>query len=87
MPDASSNIPSIIFYGSIFSEFLRIARCGLLFEDFIQRARELFTRMIVQGGLANIIIKQIRKAITRYPDVFSKFAMNHNEISKALQHS
>ena len=87
MPDASSNIPSIIFYGSIFSEFLRIARCSLLFEDFIQRARELFTRMIVQGGLANIIIKQIRKAITRYPDVFSKFAMNHNEISKALQHS
>ena len=87
MPDASSNIHRIIFYGSIFSEFLRIARCSLLFEDFIQRARELFTRMIVQGGLANSIIKQIRKAITRYPYVLSKFAMNNNEISKALQHS
>ena len=34
MPQMSSNIPSAIFYGSVLSEFLRIARCTLLFEDF-----------------------------------------------------
>ena len=45
MPHASSNIPTTIFYGSIFSEFLRIARCSLLFQDFVPRAGELFARL------------------------------------------
>ena len=35
-----SNIPSAIFYGSVLSEFLRIARCTLLFEDFIPKANQ-----------------------------------------------
>ena len=38
MPQMCSNIPSAIFYGSVLSEFLRIARCTLLFEDFIPKA-------------------------------------------------
>ena len=32
MPHLSSNIPSTIFYGSIFSEILSMARCTLLFR-------------------------------------------------------
>ena len=84
MPNASSNIPTIIFYGSIFSEFLRIARCSLLFKDFLPRATELFTRMIAQGGVAKIILTQIKKAISRYPDVFSKYDKSDMEICKAL---
>ena len=35
MPYLSSNIPSSIFYGSIFLEFLQIARCALRLTDFI----------------------------------------------------
>ena len=34
----SRNIPSKIFYGSIFLEFLIIARCTLRLEDFVPKA-------------------------------------------------
>ena len=87
MPNATSNIPTIIFYGSLFSEFLRIARCSLLFQDFIPRVLELYVRMIAQGGTSSIIFKQIRKAFLRYPDVFSKFNMSHNEVCKIISDS
>ena len=50
MPDLSGNIPAFIFYGSIMSEFLRIARCTRLIEDFIPRAKMLCKRMVSQGG-------------------------------------
>ena len=35
MPDLTGNIPSSMYYGSIMSEFLRIARCTLLLADFV----------------------------------------------------
>ena len=41
MPDLSGNLPSFIFYGSIMSEFLRIARCTKLIFDFLPRAKSL----------------------------------------------
>ena len=50
MPDLNGNIPSTMFYGSVMSEFLRIARCTLLLEDFVPRAKKLFERMCNQGG-------------------------------------
>ena len=46
----SSNIPSTISSGSIFSELLRIARCSLRTDDFITRDSDLFSKMIAQGG-------------------------------------
>ena len=76
----SSNIPSAIFYGSVLSEFLRIARCTLLFEDFIPKANQLFHRMISQGGDKTIICKQIRKACLRHPTAFLKFNKLPEEI-------
>ena len=54
MPYLSSNIPSLILYGSIFSEFLRIARCTL-------RCAQLCTRMVTQGDNKVSILLQIRK--------------------------
>ena len=42
----SSNIPSTIFYGFIFSELLRKARCFLRINDFIPTASDLFSRMM-----------------------------------------
>ena len=39
MPDLTGNIPSSMYYGSIMSEFLRIARCTLLLTDFVPRAK------------------------------------------------
>ena len=55
MPQMSSNIPSTVFYSSVLSEFLRIARCTLLFEDFIPKANQLFQRMVTQGGKKSLI--------------------------------
>ena len=85
MPHKSSNIPFSIFYGSIFSEFLRVARCTLLFEDFIPKASELFRRLENQGGKENIILKLIKKGINRYPSVFNKFDKTFEDISNEIQ--
>ena len=41
MPPFESNIPSTIFYGSIFSEFLHIARHTLKLEHFPHRDSKL----------------------------------------------
>ena len=49
MPYLLSNIPSSIFYGSIFSEFLRIARWTLRLTDFVPKASQLYTRVVIQG--------------------------------------
>ena len=72
MPDLTGNIPSAMFYGSIMSEFLRIARCTLLLKDFVPRAKSLFDRMVNQGGTKNKVLRQIRKAMLRHPEPFKK---------------
>ena len=84
MPHLSSNIPSNIFYGSVFSEILRIARCTLLFPDFTPRVTELLQRMKNQGGKTVHLIKQIRKAFKRYPDTFQKFGLLEDEFVSSL---
>ena len=50
MPYLSSNIPSSMFYGSIFSEFLQIARCTLRLTDFVPKVSQLYARMVTEGG-------------------------------------
>ena len=80
MPYLSSNIPSIIFYSSIFSEFLRIARCTLKLHDFIPRAHELYARMRAQGGDTKLILHQIKKAFRRHPEAFNKYNKTFNEV-------
>ena len=85
MPDLSSNIPSSIFYGSIMSEFLRIARCTLLIEDFVPRASELFHRMSQQCGNPATIMKQIMKAFNRHNETFLKFNATSHEIINKIE--
>ena len=84
MPDLTGNLPAFIFYGSIMSEFLRIARCTRLIEDFIPRAKSLCERMVSQGGSKNVVFKQIRKAFSRHPLPFSKFSLPPSEIISRL---
>ena len=84
MPHHSSNIPSIIFYSSIFSEFLRIARCTLKLHDFVPRAHELYKRMRAQGGDMKLILKQIKKAFHRYPDSFNKYNKTFSEVIECI---
>ena len=80
MPDLSGNIPSHVFYGSVMSEFLRIARCTLLYTDFLKSATGLFNRMTNQGGSKAQLLRQISKAILRHPIPFAKFSKNAKEI-------
>jgi hypothetical protein len=84
MPHLSSNIPSCIFYGAVFSEFLRIGRCTLRFEDFVPRASVLFKRMLSQGGSKKLLAKQINKVLTRYPDVFLKFNTSSETLTTTI---
>ena len=82
MPHLSSNIPSTISSGSIFSELLRMVRCSLRTKNFIPRASDLFSRMIVQDRAT--LTKQLKKAFHRYPNVFQKFGKTHEEINISI---
>ena len=70
MPDLGGNIPSHVFYGSVMSEFLRIARSTLLYSDFLPVASSLYKRMLNQGGSQVKLLNQIKKALTRHPSAF-----------------
>ena len=50
MPHMSSNKQSKIFYGFIFLELLRIAKCTVRINDFIPTSSDLFSRMVRQSG-------------------------------------
>ena len=84
MPDLSGNIPSFIFYGSIMSEFLRIARCTRLISDFLPRAQVLVERMVSQGGNKSLVLKQIKKVVSRHPESFEKFTLSTKQILEKL---
>ena len=81
MPHLGSNIPSSVFNGSIFSEFLRIARCTLLLNDFTPRASELYQRMKTLGATDKMLHVQIIKACSRYPEGFLKFGKEPEELA------
>ena len=80
MPDLSGNIPDHVFYGSIMSEFLRIARATLLYPDFLVKAKELFNRMLNQHGQKHMLLLQLRKAFTNHTEVFRKYQKSSRDI-------
>ena len=63
MSDLSGNIPAYVFYGSILSEFLRIAKCTLKFSDSVLKAKQLFLRMMYQGANQLTLLKPKKKVI------------------------
>ena len=79
MPDLSGNIPSYVFYGSVMSEFLRIARSTLLYRDFLPVAVNLYKRMLNQGGTEAALLNQIKRALNRHPSAF-KFRKSASQI-------
>ena len=84
MPDLTGNIPSHVFYGSVMSEFLRIARSTLFYVDFLPVASNLLKRMINQGGARDKLLQQISKAVRRHPDAFRQFSKKAKEIVRDL---
>ena len=84
MPHLNSDIPSYVFYGSLMSEFLRIARCTLLFSDFCSRSANLVKRMKNQGAQHLNMKRQLKKGILRHPNVFTKYKKTFTEIYECI---
>ena len=80
MPDLSGNIPDHVFYGSVMSEFLRIARATLLYCDFVPKAKTLLNRMVNQNGDKNMILLQLKKAVSRNDQIFNRFQKSVQDI-------
>ncbi|CAL4253290.1 unnamed protein product, partial [Meganyctiphanes norvegica] len=74
MPDRRSNIPSYIFYGTIRSEIIRIARSTLLLDDLVPRMGAFLKRMLNQGADRQKILHQYNRAIVNHSLSFDKFA-------------
>ena len=73
MPDRRSNIPSYIFYGTIRSEIIRIARSTLLLDDFVPKMGAFFKRMLNQGADRQKMLLQYTKACVNHFLSFDKF--------------
>ena len=73
MPYLSSNIPYNIFYNTILSEILRIARCSLLYKDFLLKARELCQRMRHQGADVIFGKASLLRFINKHSSSFRKY--------------
>ena len=80
MPHLNSNIPRTIFYSALVGEFLRIARCTLLLEDFIPKAKDLVNRMISQGANRFLSLKHLRKIIENHSSSFHQFGTDTDEL-------
>ena len=85
MPYLDSNIPPFIFYGSIFSEFLRIARCSSNINSLTCTAHKLFNRMISQGGKEKMVLGLLWKLQNRYPDVLGKYRTDLSRIKAMVK--
>ena len=79
-------IPSYIFYGTILSEIIRIARYTLLLDDLIPRLGALFKRMLNQRAVSWKILRRCKKDMDKHSHSFVKFASrSHIIIEKLLQ--
>ena len=86
MPHLDSNTPSFVFYSTILSEFLRIARATLRYCDFFPRVVSLVNRMMDQGGNCQRIFRQFSKAISRHPEPFKHYSIGLNEIINNIKY-
>ena len=80
MPNLKSNIPDHVFYGSFMAEVLRIGRATLRYEDFLPRARQIYTRMNNQGGSSLKLKHELSKVLQKHPDTFINFTKTNQEI-------
>ena len=62
-----SNIRNDIFYYALVSEFLRIGRSMLKFENFEMKAKELLKQMISQGANPSVSHEMIVKIMSQTP--------------------
>ena len=73
IPSVTTNIPSIIFYSSTLSDFVRFARSALLLKVFLPLAINLLDRVINQGGSKHMLFKQLKNAFNTHVEAFQKY--------------
>ena len=83
MPYLSSNIPYNIFYNTILSEVLRIARFSLLYNDFLFKARELCQRMRNQGADVIFSKRSLLRFMRKHCASFMKYNTPFSAIADA----
>ena len=84
MPNLEGNIPEHVFYGSIYSELLRIARASLLYDDFLSKSRTLKDRMLNQGASKSKFAKTIDKILAKNNNVFYSYKTKCYKIKRDL---
>ena len=83
MSHIDSNIPNI-FHSAFVSETLRIARSTQHFFDFLQKVRELISRILRQGGKVKKMSFIIKKNINKDQEDFSKFGNYPNYLIRQI---
>ena len=68
MPYLSNNMPSNIFYSTLSSELIRIARCTTDKDNFLQTAKALISRMKKQGVALARLSKSLRRLYENHID-------------------
>ena len=79
MPYLCSNMPSKIFYASVSSEILRLARTNSNRNNFLNTVKVLLDRMRKQGCKMNQLKKMLNKMFGRHATDFHKFAHTAKE--------
>ena len=77
-------MPSYIFYGTILSEIIRIARSTLHLDDLIPRLGTFFKRMLNQGADRQKILHQCKKALKKHTHSFEKFTSRFEHIIEKI---
>ena len=80
MPNLGGNIPEHIFYGSWMAEILRIGRATLYYQDFLSRVKQLYYRMVKQGGSEKKLQHHLGKILLRYEEVLKRYNKTRQEI-------
>ena len=70
MPYTSSNMPSTIFYSSLGSEILCIARATSNVESFTEASKILIIRVVKQGAVISKVQAVLKKFFGRHQEDF-----------------
>ena len=75
-PHMDSNIPSKPAYGVYISQLVRIGRICDSYKSFFTRHHQLTCRLVKQGFLYDKLVTSFKGFCSRYPEIFSKFAVS-----------
>ena len=85
IPNFPRIISSSVFYGTVISEILRIARSSSSILIIDDESSTLITRMEKQGENRGTLIEQIMKAYENHQLVFQKYDVSNKDVLKTPQ--